>query len=166
MLVILLKFGDLRCSNNSFEFLRIHIWFTPLLEWIEAWWSTWRNRQWIDVYMDFYASLESNKYMANRVRPPLDLFQRKWEQIKYNTIENHERKIIIWDSLIPHFKRKKRDFVMQMTAKPPRTVVFYWHESRLWVLNTPVNMTSITLMSWSYIVLTCKTTDIDPYLWI
>ena len=25
MLVILLKFGDLRCSNNSFEFLRIHI---------------------------------------------------------------------------------------------------------------------------------------------
>ena len=32
MLVIWLKFGDLRCSNNSFEFLRIHIWFTPLLE--------------------------------------------------------------------------------------------------------------------------------------
>ena len=32
MFVIRLKFGDLRWSNNSFVFLRIHIWLTPLLE--------------------------------------------------------------------------------------------------------------------------------------
>ena len=32
MLVTWLKVGDLRCSNNSFEFLRIHIWLIPLLE--------------------------------------------------------------------------------------------------------------------------------------
>ena len=29
--------------------------------------------------MDFYASLKSNKYMANRVRPHLDLLQLRWE---------------------------------------------------------------------------------------
>ena len=38
------------------------------------------HRQWIDVYWDFCASLESNKYMANQVRRHLDLFQRKWEK--------------------------------------------------------------------------------------
>ena len=28
-----LKVGDLRYFNNSFEFLRIHIWLIPLIEW-------------------------------------------------------------------------------------------------------------------------------------
>ena len=32
MFVTWLKVGDLRCSKNSSEFLRIHIWLIPLLE--------------------------------------------------------------------------------------------------------------------------------------
>ena len=32
MLVTWLKIGDLRCSNNSLVFLRIHVWFIPLQE--------------------------------------------------------------------------------------------------------------------------------------
>lgn len=34
MLLILTWFCDLKVTNNSLEFFRIHIWFTPLLEYI------------------------------------------------------------------------------------------------------------------------------------
>ena len=123
MLVIWLKFGDLRCSNqnrstegcsklkrsvdmtssnNSFEFLRILIWFTPLLEYAVSQYF-WRpcliyvssvvrriDRGLVEHLVEpamnwclygFCESLESNKYTTNRVCRLFDLVQRKWEQI-------------------------------------------------------------------------------------
>ena len=43
MLVTWLKVGDLRCSNSSLEFIRIHIWLIPRLEWSvsEYFWRPW-----------------------------------------------------------------------------------------------------------------------------
>ena len=49
------------------------------VEWIEAWSNTSMNPQWIGVYRDFCASLESNECMAYRALHRFFVFRRKWE---------------------------------------------------------------------------------------
>ena len=59
MLVTWLKVWESWGSTS--EWLRL----TVREEWLEAWWNTWMNPQWIGVYMDFGVSLVSNSDRAN-----------------------------------------------------------------------------------------------------
>ena len=66
-----------RLFLNTSEDLALYVLAVLWEEWKEVWWNTRMNQQWICVYIDFCASLESNICMTNLVHIHQSRFQMK-----------------------------------------------------------------------------------------